>query len=107
MAAGRHYTVTDLEPHLSVQVLYSGDQIVSFDVYYFSQVITFANGTVKNLIVKDGHHGPDRFTSEPRISPSMLDYIRKRLPRLEPAERGFIERALDASDAVHNSGVAG
>ena len=95
VAETAYYRRVQLEPHLLVSVLYTGDRITSFDIHYFSSVITYNHGNLRNLGERDKWYGTTEYTADYPISPFMLDYIRKRLPRLTPQEREFIGHALD------------
>ena len=101
VGSGRYYNRTQLEPHLMVSVLYTDSRVISFDIHYFSSVITYSHGLVENFGERDGWYGTSRFTSEDLVSSFMMGYIRQRLSRLPPIESEFIGRALDEYERAH------
>jgi hypothetical protein len=100
MPVSREYKRFQLEPHLLVSVLYFDGQIVSFDIHYFSSLITYNHGNMKNVGERDGWYGTSELTEEFEISPFMMDYIRHRLDQLPAAERQFIDEALESHSAA-------
>jgi hypothetical protein len=94
-AEALHYEEFGIEPQFRVSVLYSGSQIRSFDIYYFSNVLTKANGVLRNFAERDGHYGTSRFTDEHLLNRFMLDYIRKRVDTLPAEISAYIHIELD------------
>ena len=106
MDSRRRYNRTQLEPHLDVSVLYTDSRPTSFDIHYFSSVVTNANGTVQNLGERSQWYGTSRFTDEHLISPFMMKYIRKRLHGLPAVEDEFISSALADYERRHSAEYA-
>ena len=90
-----YYERFDLGPAFQLAVLFKGPTIVSFDISHFSSVFTYAHGNPMNFGETEGWYGTSSFSDEFLMPAFILKLIRKKIDKLSPEIKSFVNRGLD------------
>jgi hypothetical protein len=100
-SGGLYYQYFQLTPAIQLAVLFSGEDISSFDIYHFSSVFTYNHGNPINVGEDDRWYGTARLSDDFLMPPFILRLIRKKTADVPPRIRTFVSRGLDEYYSKH------